>query len=79
MVYVLRTGIIWNAFPREKFEGLGSSALHARFQQWEEAIHFYERRLAVEYSEKGAEFLTRCQKKLAEKNAPSKRWWQVWK
>ena len=34
IVYVLRTGIIWNAFPREKFEGLGSSALHARFQQW---------------------------------------------
>ena len=34
IVYVLRTGIIWNAFPREKFGGLGSSALHARFQQW---------------------------------------------
>ncbi|MDR0736723.1 MAG: transposase [Zoogloeaceae bacterium] len=37
MVYVLRTGIIWNAFPREKFEGLGSSALHARFRQWAKA------------------------------------------
>ena len=23
IVYVLRTGIIWNALPREKFEGLG--------------------------------------------------------
>lgn len=26
IVYVLRTGIIWNALPREKFEGLGSAA-----------------------------------------------------
>ena len=34
IVYVLRTGIIWNAFPRKQFEGLGSSALHARFKQW---------------------------------------------
>ena len=32
IVYVLRTGIIWNAFPREKFKGLGSSALHKRFR-----------------------------------------------
>ncbi|MFZ5761594.1 MAG: transposase, partial [Thermodesulfobacteriota bacterium] len=23
IVYVLRTGIIWNALPREKFEGVG--------------------------------------------------------
>jgi transposase len=37
VVYVLRTGIIWNALPREKFGGLGSSALHARFQQWARA------------------------------------------
>jgi transposase len=37
IIYVLRTGIIWNAFPREKFGGLGSSALHARFQQWAKA------------------------------------------
>ena len=35
IVYVLRTGIQWNAFPRKEFEGLGSSALHARFQEWE--------------------------------------------
>jgi len=35
IVYVLRTGIQWNAFPRRQFEGLGSSALHERFQQWE--------------------------------------------
>jgi transposase len=34
IVYVLRTGIIWNALPREKFGGLCSSALHARFRQW---------------------------------------------
>ena len=34
IVYVLRTGIIWNALPREKFEGLGSAALHRKFQQW---------------------------------------------
>ncbi|MDO4585165.1 MAG: transposase [Planctomycetia bacterium] len=35
MVYVLRTGIIGNALPREKFGGLGTSALHHRFQLWE--------------------------------------------
>ncbi|MDO4583079.1 MAG: transposase [Planctomycetia bacterium] len=35
MVYVLRTGTIGNALPREKFGGLGSSALHYRFQLWE--------------------------------------------
>ena len=33
MVYVLRTGIIWNALPREKFGGMSSSALHDKFQQ----------------------------------------------
>jgi transposase len=37
MVYVLRTGIIWNALPREKFEGLGSAAVHSKFQQWARA------------------------------------------
>ncbi|MDO4585434.1 MAG: hypothetical protein Q4D62_15205 [Planctomycetia bacterium] len=35
MVYVLRTGIIGNALPREKLGGLGASALHHRFQHWE--------------------------------------------
>ena len=40
MVYVLRTGVIWNAFPRKEFEGLGSSALHARFRQWAKAGFF---------------------------------------
>jgi transposase len=34
IVYVLRTGTIWNALPREKFEGLGSAAVHRKFQQW---------------------------------------------
>ena len=28
IVYVLHTGIIWNAFPREKSGGLGPSVLH---------------------------------------------------
>jgi transposase len=34
MVYVLRTGIIWNALPREKFGGLSSAAVHRKFRQW---------------------------------------------
>ena len=33
MVYVLRTGTIWDALPREKFGGMSSSALHDKFQQ----------------------------------------------
>ena len=33
MVYILRTGIIWNALPREKFGGMSSLALHDKFQQ----------------------------------------------
>ena len=53
MVYVLRTGIIWNALPREKFGGLSSSALHDKFQQWSVAGVFtkiWQRGLA-EYDE----------------------------
>jgi transposase len=53
MVYVLRTGIIWNALPREKFGGLSSSALHDKFQQWSIAGVFtkiWQRGLA-EYDE----------------------------
>jgi len=34
IIYVLRTGIIWNALPREKFEGVGSAMVHRKFQQW---------------------------------------------
>lgn len=50
IVYVLRTGIIWNALPREKFEGLGSAAVHRKFQQWSVAGLFqdiWKRGLAV--------------------------------
>ena len=37
IVYVLRTGIQWNALPRE----LGaSSTVHDRFQEWEHAGFF---------------------------------------
>lgn len=42
IVYVLRTGIIWNALPREKFEGVGSAMVHRKFQQWARA-KFFER------------------------------------
>lgn len=34
IIYILRNGRIWNALPREKFGGLGSSALRERFQLW---------------------------------------------
>ena len=42
IIYILRTGTMWNALPREKFEGLGSSAVHRKFQQWTEAGFFYD-------------------------------------
>jgi tetratricopeptide (TPR) repeat protein len=48
-------------------------------EHWEEAIAFYERSLAVSEDEKITQFLARCRQKLAEKNAPAKRWWQMWK
>jgi len=53
IVYILRTGIQWNALPREKFDGLGSSALHAKFQQWERAGFFQAlwRRGLAEYDD----------------------------
>ncbi len=53
IVYVLRTGIIWNALPREKFEGLGSAALHRKFQHWASAGFFQRlwRRGLAEYDE----------------------------
>jgi len=41
ILYVLRTGIVWNALPREKFNGLGSSALHYKFLLWVKAGLFY--------------------------------------
>ena len=38
MIYVLRTGIQWNALPKE----LGaSSTVHDRFQEWEKQ-HFFQ-------------------------------------
>lgn len=53
IVYVLRTGIIWNALPREKFEGLGSAALHRKFQHWATVGLFEKlwRRGLAEYDE----------------------------
>ena len=33
IVYDLRTEIIWNALPREKFEGVSSALVHQKFQQ----------------------------------------------
>jgi transposase len=53
IVYVLRTGIIWNALPRERFGGLCSSAVHARFRQWARAGLFEAlwRRGLAEYDE----------------------------
>jgi putative transposase len=50
MIYVLRTGIQWNALPRE----LGASSTgHARFQEWEREGFFEEiwRAGLVEYEE----------------------------
>ena len=44
IVYVLRTGIQWNALPRE----LGaSSTIHDRFQEWEKAGVFKETSLRM--------------------------------
>ena len=53
MVYVLRTGIIWNALPHEKFGEMSSSAPHEKFQQWSIAgvINKIWRRGLAEYYE----------------------------
>ena len=53
IVYVLRTGIIWNALPREKFHGVGSAAVHRKFQQWALAGVFLDlwRRGLAQYDE----------------------------
>ena len=53
IAYVLRNGMIWNAFPRETFGGLGSSALHERFQEWAKAGLFLSvwRKGLAEYDE----------------------------
>jgi len=41
IVYVLRTGIIWNALPKEKF-GVCSSTVHRTFQEWQKAGFFLD-------------------------------------
>ncbi|UKI33746.1 MAG: IS5 family transposase [Lentisphaeria bacterium] len=40
IVYVLRTGIIWNALPRKEFENITSQAVHKKFMQWSRAGFF---------------------------------------
>lgn len=47
MIYVLRTGIQWNALPREMG---ASSTVHERFQEWERE-GFFERLWEAELSE----------------------------
>lgn len=37
IVYVLRTGIIWNALPRLQFDNITSQAVHKKFMQWPRA------------------------------------------
>jgi transposase len=39
IVYVLRTGLIWNALPKEKF-GVCSSTVHRTFLEWARAGFF---------------------------------------
>lgn len=41
IVYILRTGMMWNALPREKF-GVCSSTVHRTFLEWCDA-GFFER------------------------------------
>jgi transposase len=53
IVYVLRTGIIWNALPRLQFENITSQAVHKKFLQWSRAGLFQRLWQAglVEYDE----------------------------
>ena len=50
MIYVLRTGIQWNALPREMG---ASSTVHDRYQEWERKGFFEElwRAGLLEYDE----------------------------
>lgn len=60
IVCVLRTGIIWNALPREKFEGVSSAMVHRKFQQWATAGVFrsiWQRGLAEYDALKGIAWL----------------------
>jgi tetratricopeptide (TPR) repeat protein len=65
-------------WKHEELWDLAADLLY-ELEEWEAAIPFYERVLRVKHDERAAEFLARCQQKLAEKNAPPKRWRQVWK
>jgi transposase len=40
IIYVLRTGIIWNALPRLQFDNITSQAVHKKFMQWSRAGFF---------------------------------------
>jgi transposase len=40
IVYLLRAGVIWNAFPRKEIGGMCPSALHLKFQEWSKAGFF---------------------------------------
>ena len=53
IVYVLRTGIIWNALPRLEFGGITSQAVHKKFMQWSRAGFFQRlwRASLMEYDE----------------------------
>lgn len=53
IVYVLRTGIIWNALPRLQFENITSQAVHKKFMQWSRAGFFHSlwRAGLMEYDE----------------------------
>jgi len=42
IVYVLRTGIIWNALPRNQFDNITSQAVHKKFLQWSR-VGFFQR------------------------------------
>ena len=42
MVYVLRTGIIWDALPRLEFDGISPKSIHKKFMQWSRC-GFFER------------------------------------
>ena len=53
IVYVLRTGIIWNALPRREFENITSQAVHKKFMQWSRTGFFQKlwRAGLMEYDE----------------------------
>ena len=53
IVYVLRTGIIWNALPRREFENITAQAVHKKFMQWSRTGFFQKlwRAGLMEYDE----------------------------